>query len=112
MDESWLRADSRRRGLAPHERLLAIFDDIDQSSCPGSADDFLEPGPARQGVAAFIEEVATEAGFAEPERLAQIWLMLLHGTILAARAGDADAGRKARLAAEHVLVTWARSDPT
>lgn len=109
MDESWLRAESHRRGLAPLDRLMAIFDFLDQSRRHGKIAELPEPGPERQAIASFIEESALEAGFAEAGRLAQIWLMLIQGVFLAARAGDGDAGRKGKLAAEHVLATWARA---
>lgn len=106
MDESWLKAALRGRNLSPRDRLLTIFDILHEHLGRGDAADLL---PLE--VASLIEDTAREASFADPHKLAEILQMLMNGAALAARAGDTDAIRKAKQAADQVLVSWARTAP-
>ena len=47
-------------------------------------------------IRAFVCELATDAGVADPERFAAQWHILMKGSIVAAHEGDRDAAMKAR----------------
>ncbi len=117
--QDWLEAEVRRRAEQPADRLLATFDVFDEWF---HSDDFegcafiavlLEMrhhGEVRRASAArlahireFICGLATEAGAADPARLARQWHILLKGSIIAAQEGDLEAAVSARDVAELLL---------
>lgn len=109
----WVQAEVKHRADTPAGRLLAIFEIFSEwfarEDFEGCAfitsllefDDRADPvrGACVQHLAnirAFICELATDAGVADPERFAAQWHILMKGSIVAAHEGDADAARKAR----------------
>jgi AcrR family transcriptional regulator len=116
----WLQRAIERRAVDPGERLLAIFDVFDEWF---QREDFegcsfinvlLEIAEPRHElhrasanylarIRAFVEELATETGAADPEGLAHKWHILMKGSIVAASEGDREAARRAREAAALVL---------
>lgn len=109
----WMRAETQARAASPAQRLLAIFDIFtewferdDFEGCPfvtsllefDDRDDPVRRACVRHlaNVRAYLYELATEAGARDPERFAAQWHILVHGSIIAAHEGDADAATKAR----------------
>jgi AcrR family transcriptional regulator len=113
----WLAAEVRRRTQDPRERLLAIFDVFDAwfRTPEFEGCSFInvmlehpdEQHPLHRAAAAylarirdFLQELAAEAGIADPEPFAREWHILMKGSIVAAGEGDRDAALRAkRLAA-------------
>src|SRR5215207_2263802 len=109
----WLQRAIERRAVDPGERLLAIFDVFDEWF---QREDFegcsfinvlLEIAEPRHElhrasanylarIRAVVEELATDAGVADPEGLAHKWHILMKGAIVAASEGDREAARRAR----------------
>lgn len=110
---AWLQAEVERRADDPAGRLLAVFDVFDGW--------FREPGfegcsfinvmlevadPANDlhrasaehlaRIREFLQDLAAEAGVADPPGFARQWHILMKGSIVAAGEGDADAARRAR----------------
>jgi len=116
----WLQRAIERRAVDPGERLLAIFDVFDEWF---QREDFegcsfinvlLEIAEPRHElhrasanylarIRAVVEELATDAGVADPEGLAHKWHILMKGAIVAASEGDREAARRAREVAALVL---------
>lgn len=107
-----VEAGSVRRGRSPKERLLAMFDVLDEWI---HSDDFdrctfinvlLEMGPdhpAGQAAIRCLENLrsivtgwAEQAGLHDPESFARSWHILLKGSIISAYEGDTDAAVRAR----------------
>lgn len=105
-------SQARRRGQTPVERLLAIFDVLEEWF---RRDDFegstfihvlLEMGPSHPlGQASInylaklrghVQALAEEAGLVDPEGFARSWQILMKGSIISATGGDLDAGKRAR----------------
>ncbi|WP_286901221.1 TetR/AcrR family transcriptional regulator [Thermocrispum sp.] len=121
--------ESGRRGQTPEERLLAMFDVLDEWI---HSDDFdrctfinvlLEMGPDHPvGKAAigYLEELrdmvkqrADEAGLYRTEEFARSWHILMKGSIIAAYEGDGDAARRAkRMAADLIEQHRSPDEPT
>jgi AcrR family transcriptional regulator len=116
----WLQRAIERRAVDPGERLLAIFDvfdewfqreDFEGCSFINVLLEIAEPKHALHRasanylarIRAFVEELATEAGIADPEGLAHKWHILMKGSIVAASEGDREAARRAREVAALVL---------
>jgi AcrR family transcriptional regulator len=118
--QDWLQHEVERRAVDPRERLLAIFDVFDewfqredfegcsfinvlleitdpQSELHRASASYL----AR--IRAFVEELAIEAGVADPGALAHKWHILMKGSIVAAGEGDHSAARRAQEVAALVL---------
>ncbi len=117
---TWLQAEVTRRGSAPAERLLAIFDVFDEwfrnpefEGCvfinvmlehSDPADRVRRAGIAYlAGIRNFLEGLAREAGIADAETFARKWHILMKGSIVAAGEGDVDAARRAKAIAALVL---------
>jgi AcrR family transcriptional regulator len=117
---NWLQAEAERRGDTGAERLLAIFDVLDEWF--GQADfegcsfinvmlEFSEADhPVRCASAAHlatirgcVREFAEQAGVDDPEELASQWHILMKGSIVAAGEGDRDAAKRARRLGELLL---------
>jgi AcrR family transcriptional regulator len=121
----WLAAEVRRRERDPSRRLLAIFDVFDEwfrrpdfEGCSfinvmlehPAADHPLHVAAAGYlaRIRAYLEELAGDAGVADPASLAREWHILMKGSIVAAGEGDVDAARRAKRIGR-VLLTHARS---
>jgi AcrR family transcriptional regulator len=109
----WVEAEAKRRGEAPEEQLLAIFDLFDEwfrrddfEGCSfinvllETADLDNRVGRATAGHLANIRSVvrtlAEEAGLRDPGEFAHSWHILMKGSIVAAGEGDAEAARRAK----------------
>jgi AcrR family transcriptional regulator len=107
-----IEAGAIRRGSNPEERLLAIFDVLDEWF---HRDDFeagsfsrvlLELGPDHpaggasvrhlEQIRAFVRRLADEAGLRDTESFAHSWHILLQGSIVVAAEGDAQAARRSK----------------
>ena len=111
--KGWVQAEARERGDGPAEQLLAIFEIFgewfDREDFEGCAfvTSLLEfddrEDPVRQAcvmhlanIRAFVCELASAAGVADPQRFAAQWHILMKGSIVARHEGDRDAAAKAR----------------
>jgi AcrR family transcriptional regulator len=109
----WVQAEVLRRGDTPAAQLLAVFEifsewfereDFEGCAFITSLLEFDDRAdPVRQAcvthllnIRAFVAELATAAGVADPERFAGQWHILMKGSIVAAHEGDTDAAQKAR----------------
>ena len=110
----WLETETRKRGASPADRLVAVFETVnewfgennfqgcllinslleahDRSSIVRDA-----ANRAIDDVYVFLERLAIEANAREPKRLAQQLHLLLRGTIVAATQGRPAAVQEARL---------------
>ena len=118
----WLEFEIKRRATNPKARLLAIFDLFDgwfrKKSFEGCSfiNVLLESktdSPIHNAAAvhlakirAIIRGLAEEANFQEPEKFAQVWHMLMKGSIISAGEGNRHAAREAKCAARLVLKGW------
>jgi AcrR family transcriptional regulator len=109
----WLQREVERRTDDPHERLLAIFDVFDAwfqrrdfEGC-SFVNVLLEIGDQAHAlhrasthylgrIRAYVEQLAREAGAADPEGFARQWHILMKGSIVAAGEGDRQAARRAK----------------
>jgi AcrR family transcriptional regulator len=118
--KDWLQREVQERADDPGERLLAIFDvfdgwfqreDFEGCSFINVLLEIAEPrhelhrasADYLARIRAFVAQLATEAGAADPEALAHQWHILMKGSIVAAGEGDRDAARRAREIAALVL---------
>ncbi len=109
----WVQAEVLRRGETPAEQLLTIFEIFSEwfarEDFEGCAfitsllefDDRADPVRTAcvthlANIRAFVGELATAAGVADPEWFAGQWHILMKGSIVAAHEGDASAALKAR----------------
>ena len=109
----WIAAESRRRAEAPRERLLVIFEMLDDwfrradyEGCLFNNTLLEDHDPAspirlasivkRSHVLAVLRSLAEEADARDPEALARQWQMLMSGAMIAAAEGDLDAAQRAR----------------
>ena len=115
----WLEAEVLRRAELPADRLLATFDvfaewfhsdDFEGCAFITVLLEMSDHGEVRRATATrlahireFICALATEAGAADPERLARQWHILMKGSIIAAQEGDLEAAASARDVAELLL---------
>jgi AcrR family transcriptional regulator len=116
----WLQAEVERLDLPPRERLLALFDALDQwfrrrdfEGC-SFINTLLEvhhgDDPIRretishlEGIRGLIEDYAKQAGLARPEETAYHLQILMMGAVVSASRGDRDAACRARQVAELLL---------
>jgi AcrR family transcriptional regulator len=111
--KGWVEAEAKRRGSAPEEQLLAIFDlfdewfhrdDFEGCSFVNVLLEFSETGnPVRRASAQYLENIRTvvrtlaeEAGLRDPAEFARSWHILMKGSIVQAGEGDVDAARRAQ----------------
>jgi AcrR family transcriptional regulator len=122
-EERWtlglVEAEARRRGATPEERLLAIFDVLDEwfrsdgfDTCTFvsvllemRAGHVLGEASIRHlmNIRTMITQLATEAGLREPEEFACSWHILMKGSIVSAAEGDIEAARRARAMAAGLI---------
>ena len=109
----WVQAQTQARASSPAGQLLAIFEIFsewfardDFEGCP-FVTSLLEfddvDDPIRRAcimhlanIRAYVCELATAVGVADPKRFAAQWHILMKGSIVAAHEGDRDAALKAR----------------
>jgi AcrR family transcriptional regulator len=111
--KGWVQAEVQERADTPAAQLLMIFeifsewfarDDFEGCAFITSLLEFDDPAdPVREAcvvhlanIRAFLCELATGAGVADPERFAAQWHILMKGSIVARHEGDRDAAHKAR----------------
>ena len=120
----WLESEIKRRAKTPEGRLLAIFDVFDgwfhKKSFEGCSfiNVLLESksgSSVRQAAAihlakirAILRGLTEEANLQEPEKFAQVWHMLMKGSIVSAGEGNRNAARDAKYAAQLILKGWKR----
>jgi AcrR family transcriptional regulator len=121
---NWLVAEITRRSDTPTGQLLAIFDVFDEwfrtTDFEGCSfiNVLLETernSPINRTAAEHLKNIrgilhrlAEQGGLADVERFAQIWHILMKGSIVAAGEGNRAAAGDARIAAEMVLAGWPR----
>jgi AcrR family transcriptional regulator len=109
----WVQAQTQARATTPAGQLLVMFeifsewfarDDFEGCAFVTSLLEFDDVSdPVRQAcvmhlanIRAYLYELATAAGVADPHRFAAQWHILMKGSIVAAHEGDRDAALKAR----------------
>ncbi len=121
-----IEAGAMRRGSNPEERLLAIFDVLDEWF---HRDDFeagsfikvlLELGPEHpaggasvrhlEQLRAIVRRLAEEAGLCDTDSFAHSWHILMQGSIVVAAEGDAQAARRGKAMAR-LLIDQYRKPP-
>lgn len=128
----WLQGEVARRGATPRDRLLVIFDLLDEwfhaddfEGCPfikivveiEETTHVLRTAAVEHlaTIRSYLRDLAAEAGVADPDEFSRRLHLLMKGSIVAAEAGDADAARRARDIARMLLAPqlpgarrWAR----
>jgi AcrR family transcriptional regulator len=122
-EERWtkdlIEAGAMGRGSNPEERLLAIFDVLDEWF---HRDDFeagsfikvlLELGPKHpagdasvrhlEQLRAIARNLAEEAGLRDTESFARSWHILIQGSIVVAAEGDVEAARRGKSMARQLI---------
>lgn len=117
---AWLQGEVERRGRTPADRLLAVFDVLDEwfRRADFEACAFIKVllehderrHPVRRAavrhmgnIRSFIRRMAGEAGVADPDAFAAQWQILMAGSIVAAYAGELDAARRAKAVGVRLL---------
>ena len=114
-----VEAAAQRRGSGPEERLLALFDVLDEWF---HRDDFeacsfinvlLEMGPQHPAgdasveyldhIRSIVRRFADEAGLRDTESFARSWHILMEGSIVVAAEGDAQAARRGKSMARQLI---------
>jgi AcrR family transcriptional regulator len=117
--KDFVEAGAIRRGSNPEERLLAIFDVLDEWF---HRDDFesgsfikvlLELGPEHpagsasvrhlEQIRAIVRRLAEEAGLRDTDSFARSWHILMEGSIVVAAEGDAQAARRGKSMARQLI---------
>jgi AcrR family transcriptional regulator len=118
----WLETEIKKRASKPEDRLLAIFDVFDswfrKRSFEGCSfiNVLLESktgSPAHRAAAihlskirAIVQGLAQDGKLRDPEQFAQVWHMLMKGSIIAACEGNRNAARDAKRGARLILQGW------
>ena len=114
-----VEAEAERRGSDPEERLLAIFDVLDEwfhredfEAC-SFINVLLEMGPQHPAADASVEYLdhirsivrrfADEADLRDTESFARSWHILMKGSIVSAAEGDAEAARRGKAMARLLI---------
>ncbi len=109
----WLQAEVESRSDDPRERLLAIFDVLDDWFRRGDFEGcsfinlMLEAGVDESrirtacvdhlaNIRVFLGGLAAETGAADPDNLARSWHILMKGAIVSAGEGDTEAARRSQ----------------
>jgi AcrR family transcriptional regulator len=117
--KDFVEAGAIRLGSNPEERLLAIFDVLDEWF---HRDDFeagsfmrvlLELGPKSaaggasvrhlEQMRSMVRRLAEEAGLRDTEPFVRSWHILMQGSIVAATEGDTDAARRSKAMARRLI---------
>ena len=114
-----LKTEVSQRAVEPAERLLAVFDVLDDWFRSKDFDgcsfvnvlleyppDYPTHGRAAVHLAnirSFLRKLAGEAGIADPRDFANTWHMMMNGAIIAAREGNLEAARQVKDAARLFL---------
>ena len=117
--KDFIEAEAMRRGSNPEERLLAIFDVLDEWF---HRDDFeagsfikvlLELGPDHpagadsvrhlEQIRAMVRRLGEEAGLRDTDSFAHSWHILMQGSIVVAAEGDAQAARRGKAMARQLI---------
>ncbi len=122
--KDWLESTVRRMATTPEGRLLAIFDafdvwfrEADFEGCsfinvmleaPKGSAVRLAATSHLANIRKMIHGFAEQAGLVDPQAFAQVWHMLMKGSIVSAGEGNAAAAKEARRAARLLLDSWAR----
>jgi AcrR family transcriptional regulator len=123
----WLATEVKRREREPRRRLLAIFDVFDEwfrspefEGCSfinvmleyPDADHPLHRAAAEYlaRIRSFLEDLAADAGIADPASFAREWHILMKGSIVAAGEGDVDAALRAQHIGRVLLTQAVASD--
>jgi AcrR family transcriptional regulator len=117
--KGWLIAEATSRASTPEERLLAIFDVLDEwfhteefEGCSFvnalhelGADDEVSKASLRylETIQAFERSLAAEAGLEDPDEFTLSFHILKRGAIVAAEGGDADAAVRAKRMASDLI---------
>ena len=115
----FVEAGAQRRGSNPEERLLAMFDVLDEWF---HRDDFeacsfinvlLEMGPQHPAgdasvgyldhIRSIVRRFADEAGLCDTESFARSWHILMNGSIVSAAEGDVEAARRGKAMARLLI---------
>lgn len=122
----WLEAETLKRATSARDRLLAIFDILDEwfqakdyEGCPfiGTVAQAVEPNDRVRVeavaqmtvVRSFVRGLAIQAGLKDADALAREWQLLMAGSIVMALSGDRKAARRARRLGEMILETYPSS---
>jgi AcrR family transcriptional regulator len=113
------RAQTRHRDAGPGERLLAIFDVLDERFHSKELDAYLffnallemgadhPAGRASVGhvehIRSIVRQLADEAGLRETDDFARSWHILMKGSIIAAAEGDLAAAQRAKAMARSLI---------
>jgi AcrR family transcriptional regulator len=115
----FVEAEARLRGSTPEERLLAIFDALDEwfrredfEAC-SFINTLLEmrgqhpAGKASirhlQNIQALVRRLAEEAGLRDPDSFARSFQLLMKGSIVSAAEGDFEAAQQAKAMARSLI---------
>lgn len=121
--DGWLKAETLRRKEDPKQRLLVIFDVLDEwiqrddfEGCPfiGAVAHAPEPRDRvwREAVAQlhnvhdFVHDLAVDARLSQPSSFASSWQLMMEGAIVSALAGDRQAAAHARRVAKAYLAAY------
>jgi AcrR family transcriptional regulator len=112
----------RHSKIAPLERLLIIFDVMgewfNRSDFEGSSfikilmeEKIGEPLYQAavnhiENIRLFVQELAEEASISDAAAFSHLWVLLMHGAIVAAQAGNRNSARFAKAAGEILLKNW------
>jgi len=118
----WLKAEACRRGTSPAGRLLAIFDvfndwfrsaEFDGCSFVNVLLEYPSDHPMRQtagvhlaNIRNFLKELAVEAGIEDAQTFADVWHIMMKGSIVTACEGNQDAAREVKIAARLFLDSY------
>jgi AcrR family transcriptional regulator len=117
--KGFIEAGALRRGSNPEERLLAIFDVLDEWFHREDFDSgsfikvLLELGPDHpaggasvrylEQIRAIVRRLAEEAGLRETDLFARSWHILMEGSIVVAAEGDVEAAQRAKAMARLLI---------
>lgn len=122
--KSWLETEIDTRANNPVDRLLTVFDlledwlaQADFNGClflnvlvEGEDDNGVRQA-AVDGLAevrSIFRSLATDAGLVEPARFSAVWQMLMNGAIIEGKAGNSEAISEIRPVAIYLLENWHR----
>lgn len=120
--QGWLQAEVAQRADTARDRLLVIFDLLDEwfhaegfEGCPfikivvetQDPTDVLRTAAVEHlaTIRSYLRDLAAEAGVPDPDEVAGALHVLMKGSIVAAEGGDTDAARRARGIADVLLAS-------